>query len=124
MLRISTINKKSVVELVTYKKGKAVIIISRTYRFGQFDTEDAIDFPNDYNIKNGIDVLAHFSLSNHALLDCSTEDIEYRNVTKKDQNRIEKSEGSPSSAFEEQGFQEFESEWWFCGPLRVEQVNS
>ena len=122
MLRVSTINKKSVVEIVTYKKGKAVIVISRTYRFGHVDTEDTIEFPADYNIKTGVDVLAHFSPSNHALLDCSAEDIEYRNVTKQDKTAIENSEYSLSLAVEGQDFSEFDNEWWFFGPLRVEQV--
>lgn len=124
MLRISTINKKSVVEIVTYKKGKAVVVISRNYRFGFVETGDAIEFSADYNIKTGIDVLAHFSPSNHALLDCSTEEIEYRNVTKKDKTAIENSECSLSLAVEGQDFSEFDNEWWFFGPLRVEQVNS
>jgi len=92
MLRISTINKKSVVELVTYKKNKSVILISRLYRFGHVDTEDAIEFPADYNIATGIDVLLQFSPSGHELIDPCTEEIEYRNVTKKDKTAIENSE--------------------------------
>jgi len=122
MLRISTINKKSVVELVTYKKNKSVVLISRLYRFGHVDTEDAIEFPADYNIATGIDVLLQFSPSDHALIDCCTEEIEYRNVTKKDKTAIENSEFSLSLAVEGQDFTEFDNEWWFFGPLRIEQV--
>ena len=122
MLRISSINKKSVVEIVTYKKNKSVIVISRTYRFGHIDTEEAIEFPADYNIETGIDVLSQFSPSDHALIDCCTEEIEYRNVTKKDKTAIENSEFSLSLAVEGQDFTEFDNEWWFCGPLRIEQV--
>jgi len=122
MLRISTINKKSVVELVTYKKNKSVILISRLYRFGHVDTEDAIEFPADYNIATGIDVLSQFFPSDHALIDCCTEEIEYRNVTKKDKTAIENSEFSLSLAVEGQDFTEFDNEWWFFGPLRIEQV--
>ena len=122
MLRISTINKKSVVELVTYKKNKSVILISRLYRFGHVDTEDAIEFPADYNIATGIDVLLHFSPSDHALIDPCTEEIEYRNVTKKDKTAIENSEFSLSLAVEGQDSTEFDNEWWFFGPLRIEQV--
>jgi hypothetical protein len=122
MLRISTTHKKSVVELVTYKKGKAVIIISRTYRFGHVETEQAIEFPDDYDSKTGVDVLSQFSPTDHALLDPCTEEIEYRNVSKKDKTAIENSQISLSFRVEEQGFQEFENEWWFFGPLRVEQI--
>ena len=122
MLRISSINKKSVVEIVTYKKNKSVIVISRTYRFGHIDIEEAIEFPADYNIETGIDVLSQFSPSDHALIDCCTEEIEYRNVTKKDKTAIENSEFSLSLAVEGQDFTEFDNEWWFFGPLRIEQV--
>ena len=122
MLRISTIHKKSVVELVTYKKGRAVIVISRTYRFGHVDTDEAIEFPDNYNIETGIDVLSQFSPTDHALIDCCTEEIEYRNVSKRDTTAIEDSQFSLSLAVEGQNFTEFDNEWWFLGPLRVERV--
>ena len=121
MIRISTINKKSVVELVTYKKGKAVIVISRVYRFGYVDTEESFEFPDDYSVLNGIDVLSKCSPVDHELSDCCSEEINFHNVTKKDLSAIENSKISLSFVVEEQGFQEFENEWRFFGPLRIEQ---
>jgi hypothetical protein len=122
MIRVSTTIKKSVVELVTYKKGKGVIVISRTYRFGHVDIDDAIEFPPNYNTEKGVDVLSRFSPIDHALIDCCSEEVEYRNVSKKDKTAIENSEFSLSLAVEGQNFTEFDNEWWFFGPLRVEQV--
>lgn len=121
MIRVSTTTKKSVVELVTYKKGKGVIVISRTYRFGHIDTDEGIEFPPNYNTENGVDVLSHFSPTDHALIDCCSEEIEYRNVSKKDKTAIENSEFSLSLAVESQNFTEFDNEWWFFGSLRIEQ---
>lgn len=123
MYRISTISKKSVVEIIHFKKGKASIVISRTHRFGLIDTNESVEFPNHYSTETGIDDLCHSSPSDHALIDCCTEEIEYRNVSKKDKVAIENSEFGLSVAVEEQDFVEFENEWWFLGPLRIETIS-
>jgi hypothetical protein len=122
MYRISTINKKSIVEIIHFKKGNASIVISRTYRFGHIDTDESFEFCNDYSTETGVDVLCHSSPSDHALIDCCTEEIEYENVFKTDKMAIENSEFGLSVAAEEQGFFEFENEWWFFGPLRIEPL--
>jgi hypothetical protein len=122
MYRISTINKKSVVEIIHFKKGKASIVISRTYRFGLIDTNEPFEFPTHYGTETGIDVLCYASPSDHALIDCCTEEIEYRNVSEIDKVAIDNSEFGLSVAAEEQGFVEFENEWWFFGPLRIETL--
>lgn len=122
MIRISTVYKKRIVELVTYKKDSGTILISRTYRFGHIDTDQVIEFPQDYSPDQGINVLQHFSPTDHALLDCCTEEIEFHNVHVDDKSEITSSELDLASAVEANGFLEFDNAWWFYGPLRFERV--
>ena len=120
--KISTIDKKSVIEKNFYEKDGKSFHIENGYRWGYFITEDPIDA--EELKKNNELMIYDYDVIDHSFDDgCWLEFYYDDEIDQDERDAIENAwEEDWYEGFENLGWNEDESEVWFLGDLEVEEL--
>lgn len=121
--KVSTIEKKSVIEKNFFVKDDKSLCIEQGYRWGYFVTEDPVD-KEELKSKDSL-MIYDYDVIDHAFDDGCWIDFVYDDEVDQDErDAIENAwEEDWYSGIEALGWSEDESEVWFHGDLEVEEVN-
>lgn len=120
--KISTVDKKSIIEKNFYEKDGKTFHIEQGYRWGYFETEDPIDIEE---LKNNDELMIYkFDVTDHCFSDgCWIEFYYDDEITEEEREAIEAAwEEDSYEGIEGLGWYDDEYEVWFLGPLEVEEV--
>ena len=120
--KISTIDKKCVIEKNFYEKDGKTFYIEQGYRWGYFETEDPIDVEE---LKNNDELMIYkYDVIDHCFNDgCWIEFYYDDEITEEEREAIESAwEEDSYEGIEGLGWYDDEYEVWFLGPLEVEEV--
>ena len=121
--KISTIDKKSVIEKNFYEKDGKSFWIEQGYRWGYFVTQDPVDV-EDLKTKDEL-MIYDYDVEDHSFDDGCWIHFYYDDeISEEEREAIESAwEEDWYEGFENLDWSEGESEVWFLGPLEVEEVN-
>ena len=120
--KISTIEKKSVVEKNFYVKDDKTFYIEQGYRWGYFTTDEKPDLEN-YDPNIGL-MIYEYDVDDHSFDDgCWIEFYYDDEITEEEREQIENAwEEDWYEGIEASGWSEGDSEVWFHGELEVEDL--
>ena len=122
MYKVSTVEKKNVVEKESFTKDGKFAIIKQGYRWGYFTTDEKPDLEN-YNPEEGL-MIYDYNVEDHSFDDGCWIEFEYDDeLTEEEQEEFENAfnEGWYEGV-EGLGWEQDEGEVWFHGDLEVEEV--
>lgn len=127
--KISTINKKSIEEVLIWNDDLGrEIQITIGFRWGSviasLNERDVVELSEAVDYNNGVEMYSAFAAELDYLDDGWYEDIEFiGDFTDVEKERLQNLWGSDSySGLEEAGWTQSEAELWFFGPCEVELV--
>lgn len=120
--KISTSEKKSVIEKNFYEKDGKSFTVEQCYRWGYFTSDEKPDLEN-YNPEEGV-MIYDYGVDDHSFDDgCYIDFIYDDDITEEEREAIENTwEEDWYEGINELGWHEVETEVWFYGPLEVEDL--
>ena len=120
--KISTVDKKSVVEKNFFEKDGKSFYIEQGYRWGYFVTEDPVDV-EELRAEEEL-MIYDYDVVDHCFEDGCWIDFTYDDeIDQDDRDAIETAwEEDSYEGIENLGWHEDDSEVWFLGQLEVEEV--
>lgn len=123
MYKVSTVEKKNVVEKESFTKDGKFAIIKQGYRWGYFTTDEKPDLEN-YDSEEGL-MIYDYDVVDHSFDDGCWIDFEY------DDELTEEEQAAFENAFNEDWYEGVEAAGWeqdeteviFYGELEVEEIN-
>lgn len=120
--KVSTVEKKSVIEKNYYERDGKTFYIEQGYRWGYFVTEDEVDLEN-YDPEEGL-LIYNYDVIDHSFDDgCWIEFYYDDEITEEEREEIETAWGEDwYEGLEALGWSDDEYEVWFRGELEKEEV--
>ena len=121
--KISTVDKKSVIEKNFYSKEDKSFYIEQGYRWGYFVTEDPVDV-EELRAEDEL-MIYDYDVVDHSFDDGCWIDFHYDDeITEEEREAIETAwEEDWYEGIEALGWSEGDSEVWFLGQLEVEELS-
>ncbi len=120
--KISTVEKKSVIEKNFYEKDGKTFYIEQGYRWGYFTTNEKPDL-EDYDPSEGL-MIYQYDVDDHSFDDGCWIEFHYDDkITEEEREQIENAwEEDWYEGLNNLGWQDDEYEVWFLGDLEVENL--